>query len=378
VTENNMKAFIERIAKREPGPMHLSRYELEPSWVGIQTFLKLPLCLTPEDLRVGRVDVAIGGVPWDGTQLTRSGTHLGPQAIRACDHMPAPPYEKNHQHVRVDFMEHLVVCDYGDANVIIGDTERTYANIRAFVSEIIAGGAIPILLGGDHGVTWPNVTAVADEYGFGNVGVVHFDAHADTAPELQGVLASHGTPMRRLIESGAVKGENFVQVGLRGYWPGRDLLGWMEEKGMRTHFMAEIQADGFDTVLDRAVNEATEGAEHLYISVDIDAAAPAHAPGTGSPEPGGLTSRELLRAVRRMAAEVGMVGMDVVEVSPPYDVGNNITCLLAHRCVLEALTGTAMHRMGLTDRDYLDQRASSGPQFPPRGSKSEPDSEETP
>ena len=210
-------------------------------------------------------------------------------------------------------------------------------------------------------MTWPNVTAVADSLGYGNVGVVHFDAHADTAPDLQGVLASHGAPMRRLIESGAVRGRNFVQIGLRGYWPGPDIRAWMEEQEMKSHFMAEVQAQGFDAVLDRAVNEALEGAEHLFISLDIDVVDPSAAPATGSPEPGGLTSREVLRAVRRLSAEVGIVGMDVVEVSPPYDSGNNITCLLAHRCVLEALTGIAMRRLGLTQRDYLEPRAANGP-----------------
>jgi agmatinase len=352
---------------RVPGPIDLTRYEVEPAWLGIQTFNKFPLCLTPEDLRAGEIDVAICGVPWDGTAVSRSGTHLGPQAIRTCDHIPVPPMERPHLHVGVDPLEHLKICDYSDANIIVGDTERTFANIRSFIREIVETGAIPIILGGDHGVTWPNVTALADVFGYGKIGVVHFDAHADTAPDLQGVLASHGAPMRRLIESGAVLGRNFVQVGLRGYWPGPEIRAWMEEQEMKTHFMAEIQKHGFDAVLERAVNEALEGgADRLFISVDIDVVDPSAAPGTGSPEPGGLTSHQLLRAVRRLAAEVGIVGMDVVEVSPPYDSGNNITCLLAHRCVLEGLTGIAMRRIGLTEPDYLDPRASDGP--PRRGS----------
>jgi agmatinase len=163
--------------------------------------------------------------------------------------------------------------------------------------------------------------------------------------------------MRRLIESGAVPGQNFVQVGLRGYWPDREILDWMEERKMRTHFMAEIRVDGFDAVLERALSEALDTADHLYISVDVDCADPAFAPGTGTPEPGGLTSGEVLRAVRRLAAEVGAVGMDVVEVSPPYDSGNNITAMFGNRLVMEALTGTAMRRLGLTQPDYVDPRA---------------------
>ncbi len=103
------------MTERSPGPISLNRYELELAWQGIPTFMKLPVCLTPDDLRAGGVDVAVGGAPWDGTALTRAGTHMGPQAIRTCDHLPAPPYGRPHLHVRVDPFEHLTVCDYGDA-----------------------------------------------------------------------------------------------------------------------------------------------------------------------------------------------------------------------------------------------------------------------
>lgn len=346
---------------RRPGPLSLSRYKTEPAWLGFQTFGKFPICLTPEDLKAGKIDVAVCGVPWDGTTISRSGTNLGPQAIRACDHDPAPPLSRPHQHVGVDFFEHLNVCDYGDANIIVGDTDRTFANIRSFVREIVEAGAIPLILGGDHSVTQPNIEGLADVFGQGRIGVVHFDAHADTAPDMQGVLLNHGSPMRRLIESGVVKGCDFVQIGLRGYWPGREVSAWMEEQHMKSHFMAEVQAHGFDAVLERAINEALEKADHLFISLDIDVFDPSVAPGTGAPEPGGLGSHEVLRAVRRLAAEVGIVGMDVLEVSPPYDAGNNITSLLAQKCVFEALTGIAMRRLGLTQRDYLDPRAADGP-----------------
>ena len=341
-------------ATRPPGPITVSR-DSDMAWSGIQTFAKVPLCLTPADLKAGKVDIAVGGAPWEGTATGRTGTHLGPRAIRECDYLSRGTWW--HLDVRVDPFAHVTVADYGDADVLIGNTEGTYENIRSFVAEILEGGAMPIILGGDHGITWPAATAVADAYGYGQVGIVHFDAHADTAPDMRGALAGHGTPMRRLIESGAVPGRNFVQVGLRGYWPGPPILAWMEEQQMRSHFMAEIRQDGFDAVLERALEEALDTADHLYISVDVDCADPAFAPGTGTPEPGGLTSGEVLRAVRRLAAEVGAVGMDVVEVSPPYDAGNNITALFANRCVMEAITGTAMRRLGLTQPGYADPRA---------------------
>ena len=344
---------------RPAGPVSVNRPSREMAWSGIQTFMKVPVCLTTEDLVAGKVDVAIGGVPWDGTASGLTGTHLGPRAIREGDYIYTGRYV-NHLDVRVNAFEQLVVVDYGDADVLIGNPQGTFANVRSFVAEILAGGAIPVILGGDHGITWPSATAVADAYGYGTVGVVHFDAHADTSPDMRGSLYGHGTPMRRLIESGAVPGRNFVQIGLRGYWPDPPVLEWMSEQRMRTHFMAEIRRDGFDAVLRRAVEEAMDSADHLYISLDVDVADPAFAPGTGTPEPGGLSTAEVLWAVRRLAAEVGMVAMDVVEVSPPYDVGPNITALFARRAVLEALTGTAMRRLGLTAPDYVDPR-SAGP-----------------
>lgn len=344
------------MANRTPGPIVVNR-DVEMAWSGFNTFMKVPVCLTPEDLRAGEIEIAVGGAPWEGTATGRTGTHLGPRAIRECDYL-GTYVDRHHLDVRVSPFEHLKVADYGDCDVLIGQTDRTYEEIKKFTAEILSGGATPIILGGDHGITWPVATAVADHYGHGKVGIVHFDAHADTAPDMRGALAGHGTPMRRLIESGAVPGKNFVQVGLRGYWPEPPILEWMEENQMRTHFMAEIRKDGFDTVLERALDEALDSADHLYISVDVDVADPAHAPGTGTPEPGGLTTVEVLRMVRRLAAEVGMVGMDVVEVSPPYDVGNNITALFAHRVVLEAITGTAMRKIGLTQPDYIDPRAA--------------------
>jgi agmatinase len=337
--------------------MHVNRPDQERGYAGIQTFMKLPVCLTPEDLRAGNIDVAVCGVPWDSTATGRTGAHLGPMAIRSADYLGGYGTRLPHLDVRVDPLEHLRACDYGDAPVLTGNTLGTFDGVKDFIAGIVGTGAVPLILGGDHGITWPTATAVADHYGHGKVGIVHFDAHADTGPESPGTLAGHGTPMRKLIESGAVPGKNFVQVGLRGYWPDQDVLDWMQERQMRTHFMAEIRSEGFDAVLARAIGEALDSAEHLYLSVDIDVCDPAYAPGTGTPEPGGLTSAEVLRAVRRVAAEVGIVAMDVVEVSPPYDGNAGITSLLAHRVVREAMTGMAMRRIGLTAPDYVDPRS---------------------
>jgi agmatinase len=217
------------------------------------------------------------------------------------------------------------------------------ANIKARVSEVASRGIIPITLGGDHSITWPAATAVAEAKGFGNVGMVHFDAHADTADILDGNLASHGTPMRRLIESGAIPGKNFVQVGLRGYWPPREIFDWMREQGMRWHTMDEIWQRGFQTVMKDAVAEALSAADSLYISIDVDSLDPAFAPGTGTPEPGGLLSSDLLRMVRTLCLEHNVVGIDIVEVAPAYDV-SDLTVNVAHRLAFECMAGLAARR----------------------------------
>lgn len=157
------------------------------------------------------------------------------------------------------------------------------------------------------------------------------------------MLAGHGTPMRRLIESGAVKGRNFVQVGLRGYWPGPEVFAWMAQQRMRWHTMREIEERGAEAVVDDAIAEGLDRPDLVYLSVDVDVVDPGMALGTGTPEPGGLLPRELLRAVRRVVGRVDLAGMDVVEVSPPYDHAE-VTAMLAHRLVLEAISALAVKK----------------------------------
>ena len=173
--------------------------------------------------------------------------------------------------------------------------------------------------------------------------MIHFDAHADTGDIEFGSLVGHGQPMRRLIESGALRGDRFLQIGLRGYWPEPETLAWMAEQGMRSYEMTEIVARGLDECLTEAFATATDDCDGVFLSVDIDVCDPGHAPGTGTPEPGGLTARQLLDAVRRIAYELPVVGVDVVEVSPPYDHAE-ITSALANRVVLEVLSGIARRR----------------------------------
>jgi agmatinase len=163
---------------------------------------------------------------------------------------------------------------------------------------------------------------------------------ADTAPDDWGVLAGHGTPMRRLIESGAVKGKNFVQVGLRGYWPPVETFEWMREQGLRWHLMREIEERGAEAVIDDAIAEALDGPDAIY-PVDIDVVGRATLPAPARPSRAGW--RASCSAIRRIASSVELVGMDIVEVSPPYDQAD-VTAALAHRCVLEAISALAARR----------------------------------
>lgn len=311
-----------------------------PTYVGPSTFSNLPWMTDPAELVEHRVDVAIIGAPFDDMVTHRSGARFGPRAIREAQYSTG---SLNSLQLDVQPYDILTVVDAGDANIVPAMPERGHAMIFRKVLEVAQTGAIPIVLGGDHSITWPSASAVAEVRRPGSVGIVHFDAHADTAPDSWGQLAGHGSPMRRLVESGAVSGRNFVQVGLRGYWPPVPVLAWMAEQGLRWHLMREIEQRGAEAVIDDAIAEALDGPDTVYLSIDIDVVDPGLAPGTGTPEPGGMLSRELLRAVRRIVGQVPLAGMDVVEVSPPYDWAES-TAQLANRVCLEAISALAVKR----------------------------------
>lgn len=310
-----------------------------PSYAGPATFAQCPLLTEPEQLDSWQPDVAVVGAPWDDSTSNRPGARYGPRALRALAYNPGT----YHLDLGVELFDTLEVVDYGDALCPHGLVEVSHANIRQRVAEVADRGIFPVVLGGDHSITWPAATAVAEARGFGRIGLVHFDAHADTASDVDGNLASHGTPMRRLVESGAVAPRNFVQIGLRGYWPPRETFEWMRSQGMRWHRMQEIWERGLPAVMEDAVQEALEGSEGIYLSVDIDVLDPGFAPGTGTPEPGGLNPADLLRAVRQLAVETPLVAMDVVEVAPPYDWAE-LTTNNAQRAVLEMLAGLSLRR----------------------------------
>jgi agmatinase len=316
------------------------------------TFLGVPECDLGELASYADADVVIVGAPFDGGTSYRAGARFGPQALRAACYLEHDGSRPSLA-MRVDGLKDMKVVDAGDVELYSGDAARSCADLEVEIEKIARSGAIPIVLGGDHTITWPDATGVARAHGWGRIGVIHFDAHADTGDITFGSLIGHGQPMRRLIESGAVRGDRFLQIGLRGYWPEPETLGWMAEQGMRSYEMTEIVTRGLNECLTQAFEIALDDCDGIFLSVDIDVCDPGHAPGTGTPEPGGLSARELLDAVRRICYELPVVGMDIVEVSPPFDHAD-ITALLGNRVVLEALSAIARRRKDQRDGTTWD------------------------
>ena len=305
----------------------------KPDYAGLLTYAGMPYTQDPSGL--AGVDVAVVGAPTDDLVSDRPGTRFGPRAIRAASCPPGP-----HLEAGVDAFAELRVVDFGDAAVVPADPVTTHAQIEKTVGEVVTAGALPVVLGGDHSITEPNVRAVAARHGA--VGLVHFDTHTDTGTEVFGVERSHGTPMYRLVRDGHVDPRRYVQIGLRGYWPGEVELAWQREQGITAFFMHDVRELGMREVVERAV--AAVGAGPVFLTVDVDVLDPAFAPGTGTPEPGGMTSGDLLWACRELARRLELVGVDVVEVLPSAVGSADVTALVADRVVREARTGHARRR----------------------------------
>ncbi len=305
----------------------------KPDYAGLLSFCGLPYTEDRAELDV--VDVAIVGAPIDELVSERPGTRFGPRAIRAASAIPGP-----HLEARIDPLQTLRVVDYGDAGVLPADPVRSHAAIEATVADVMAAGAMPIVLGGDHSIAEPDIRACAAARG--PVGLVHLDAHTDTAAECFGASLSHGTPMYNLVQSGHVDPARYVQIGLRGYWPGEEVFAWQREQGITSIFMHEVTARGIRGVVAEAI--ALAGPGPVFVSVDVDVLDPAFAPGTGTPEPGGMTSADLLWAARALTSDLDVVGADVVEVCPSAIGAADITALVGSRIVHELLTGIAVRR----------------------------------
>ena len=294
------------------------------------TFMRLP-----HSTDLAGVDVALLGVPFDSGTSYRPGARLGPREIRAQSSLIRP-----YSHFqRVAPFDRLSVVDAGDVDASPVSLELAHAAIEARVTDVVSAGALPLVVGGDHSVSLPVLRAVARRHG--PVGLVHFDSHIDTWDEDFGSKLFHGSSFYYAVTEGLVDPRRFIQVGIREPMYGSDDFAFQRERGITVLDIDEVLRDGVDAVSARIRSVVGQGA--VYVTFDIDVVDPAFAPGTGTPEVGGLTSHQAQQLVRGLAG-LSIVGADVVEVAPPFDGPGQITALLAANLLFELLCVVAGRR----------------------------------
>ena len=295
-----------------------------PRFAGIATFMRLPY-VAPTD--ADEVDIGLIGVPWDGGTTNRAGARHGPRQIRDLSTMA-----RNAHHATGIMPFELCNCaDLGDTPVNPVDIEDTLGRVEKFYTEVVRQGIVPLTAGGDHLITLPVMRALCRE---APVGMVHFDAHTDTLDRYFGESKyTHGTPFRRAIEEGLLDPKRTVQIGIRGaLYSDRD-KDWGLEQGIRVIEIEEYNDLGVDAVIAEARRVVGDG--KTYVSFDVDALDPVYAPGTGTPEIGGITTYDAQKMIRGLRG-LDLVGGDVVEVSPPFDPSGN-TALVAVTTMFEIL-----------------------------------------
>ncbi|MEA5400429.1 agmatinase [Synechococcus sp. BA-124 BA4] len=305
-----------------------SRGEL-PHYAGINTFMKAPYI---EDVyRVGEFDVAILGVPHDSGTTYRPGTRFGPQGIRRISALYTPyNYEMG-----VDLRESIRLCDVGDIFTIPANNEKSFDQISKGVAHVFASGAFPIILGGDHSIGFPTVRGVCRHLGDKKVGIIHFDRHVDTQ-EIDLDERMHTCPWFHATNMANAPAQNLVQLGIGGWQVPREGVKVCRERGTNVLTVTDICDMGLEAAAQFAIERATDGTDCVYISFDIDCIDAGFVPGTGWPEPGGLLPREALKLLELIVRNVPVCGLEVVEVSPPYDI-SDMTSLMATRVICDTM-----------------------------------------
>jgi agmatinase len=294
-----------------------------PRFAGIKTFMRLPHVRTTKG-----IDFAIVGVPWDGGASFRTGQRSGPDAIRRMSALLRP----YNMELDVRLFDHCSGVDYGDLSVVPGYIEDSYKRIEEELFPLVDAEVIPILLGGDHSVTLPELRAVVKKHG--PVALIQFDSHTDTYDEYFGRPHNHGTPFSRAAEEQLLDLDHSIQIGMRGSVYSKDDYHQAKSYGFELITMAEVREIGIPNVIDRICERV--GDTSVFITFDIDAVDPAFAPGTGTPEVGGFTSGEAMRLVGGLSG-MNIVGFDIVEVLPEYDP-TDITALLAANIVYQFIS----------------------------------------
>ena len=283
-----------------------------------------------EDMReLGGQDVAIVGAPFDGGTTYRSGTRFGPAAMRAISALNSGyNFEKG-----VDLWESLDIVDVGDISVIPANIEKTFDQIDKAIGYLHERAVFPVVLGGDHSIGYPDVRGIAPQID-GNVGIIHFDRHSDLS-EYNFDERMHGTPFFHATNIPNAPATNLVQIGIGGWTGSRAGVAVARERRATVITMTDVERWGIERICEMALEIAWKDAKAVFLSFDIDCVDPGFAPGTGTPEAGGFTPREVFRMLDIVTRE-GLVGMEVVEVAPPYDVGD-VTSLLGVRVINDVL-----------------------------------------
>ena len=305
-----------------------SRGEL-PHFAGINTFMKAPYL---EDVnQVGNYDVAIVGVPHDCGTTYRPGTRFGPQGIRRISALYTPyNYEMG-----VDLREQITLCDVGDIFTIPANNEKSFDQISKGIAHVFASGAFPIILGGDHSIGFPTVRGVCRHLGDKKVGIIHFDRHVDTQ-EIDLDERMHTCPWFHATNMANAPAKNLVQLGIGGWQVPREGVKVCRERGTNVLTVTDITEMGLEAAAKFAIERATDGTDCVYISFDIDCIDAGFVPGTGWPEPGGLLPREALKLLELIVRNVPVCGLEIVEVSPPYDI-SDMTSLMATRVICDTM-----------------------------------------
>ena len=293
-----------------------------PRFAGIRTFMRLPY-----ERNVENIDFAIVGVPFDTAASFRAGTRFGPEAIRNVSPL-IRTYSYEHQ---IDIFKYIRGIDYGDVPVIPGDIKETYKRIEDELTPLIEKNITPIVLGGDHSITLAELRAIAKKYG--PVSLLQFDSHTDVGDIHLGLKYTHGTPFKRAVEEGLIDPSHSIQIGMRGSLDGREEIDDAIELGFQVIRSVELFELGIEKLV-KVIKQRVKD-KPVFLTFDIDFVDPAFAPGTGTPEIGGVTSREALQILRGLT-DIHFVGFDVVEVLPLYDHGN-ITAMLAANVVFEMI-----------------------------------------
>ena len=316
-----------------------------PHYAGINTFLKAPYV---EDVAgVGDYDAAVLGVPFDGGTTYRPGTRFGPQGIRRISALYTPyNYEMG-----VDLREQMTLCDLGDVFTIPANIEKTFDQISRAVGHVFSSGALPLIMGGDHSIGFATVRGIA-QCTSKKIGIVHFDRHADIQ-EKDLDERMHTTPWFHATNMENVPATNLVQIGIGGWQVPREAVVEARKRDTTIISMADVEHLGLDKVAEIALETAWKDADAVYLSFDIDSVDCGFVPGTGWPEPGGFLPREALSLVSKVAAE-GICGLEVVEVSPPYDT-SDITSLFATRVMVDVLGSLVAHGKLGAHKDLIDK-----------------------